>query len=67
MTCTVKIVVLKALEPRDRGLFYATILVFILVWIGNGYLRNKIHAVALNCLVFHTLCIFLGMIDLFIE
>jgi hypothetical protein len=66
MTRTAKILVLKALERRDRGLFYATILVSILVWIGNGYLRNKIHAVALNSLVFHTLCSSLGVIELFI-
>jgi hypothetical protein len=67
MTSTVKILVLKALEHRDRGLFYVTILVFTLIWIGNRYYRNKIHAVALNCSVFHTLCSSLGVIELFIE
>jgi len=46
MKCSAKILVLKALDCSDRGLFYATILVFTLIWIGNGYLRNKIYAVA---------------------
>jgi len=56
MICSARILILKALEHSDRGLFYATVLVFILAWIGNGYLRYKIHAVGLNCLVFHTVC-----------
>jgi len=64
MTCTVKILVLKALGRRDRGLFYATILVFVVFWIGNRYLRNKIHALAKNCSVFHTLCGSLCVIEL---